>query len=73
MKKNMGNVDRVIRVILGVLIVIFFAAGELTGTAAVVLGIVAAVLLITSVVGTCPLYVPFRISTLKQKNEKDNQ
>jgi hypothetical protein len=65
MKKNMGALDRMIRAILAVAIVAFYFAGSITGTAAIVLGVFAVILLLTSATGVCPLYGPFGISTLK--------
>lgn len=66
MKKNIGTVDRVIRVSLVVLIAILYFTNVISGTWAVILGILAVVLLATSLVGFCPLYLPFGISTRKQ-------
>lgn len=66
MKLNMGTTDRVIRFILAVVIAILYFTGQLSGTAALILGIIAVVFLATSLVGFCPLYVPFRLSTRKQ-------
>jgi hypothetical protein len=66
MKKNMGAVDRIIRAVLAVAIAGFYFAGSITGTAAIVLGIFAVILLLTSATGICPLYGPLGISTLKK-------
>lgn len=66
MVKNMGKIDRVVRIILAIVVAVLFFAGQLTGAAAIVLGILAAVFLATAVVGTCPLYIPFKISTKKK-------
>ncbi len=66
MKKNMGPADRIIRAIIAVAIIGFYFAGQITGTAAIVLGILAVILLATSITGICPLYGPFGISTLKK-------
>lgn len=63
MKKNMGTVDRVLRVLVAVVVGALYLAGQITGTAAIILGIVAAIFLLTGFVGFCPLYAPFRIST----------
>ncbi len=63
MEKNMGKVDRIVRVSLAVLIVILMVTGAIEGTLLIVLGIVAAIFLLTSTVSFCPLYAPFRIST----------
>jgi len=66
MKKNMGTVDRVIRAIIAVTIIVLYFAGEITGTAAIILGILTVLLLATSISGVCPGYWPFGISTLKK-------
>ena len=65
MTKNMGTVDRVIRAILAVVVILLYLAGAITGIAAIILGIFAAIFIITSIVGYCPLYVPLKISTRK--------
>ena len=57
MKRNLGNVDRIIRVILGVAIML---AGLYSQTW---LGALGVVLLVTAAIGWCPLYVPFHLST----------
>ncbi len=66
MKPNMGTTDRIIRIAVAILIGALYFAGKISGTLAIVLGIVAVVFLLTSLVGTCPLYMPFGISTRKQ-------
>ncbi|MBM3470130.1 MAG: DUF2892 domain-containing protein [Armatimonadetes bacterium] len=66
MKPNMGTADRTIRIIVAILIGILYFTGKISGTLAIVLGIVAVIFLLTSFVGTCPLYMPFGISTRKQ-------
>jgi Na+(H+)/acetate symporter ActP len=66
MKKNMGTVDRVIRFVLAIVVVILYMAGSITGVAAIILGILAVVFIITSLIGFCPLYVPFKISTISK-------
>jgi Na+(H+)/acetate symporter ActP len=67
MKKNMGTADRVLRTILAVVVAILYFAGQISGTAAVILGILAVIFLLTSAVGFCPLYAPFGISTMKKQ------
>ena len=67
MKKNMGNLDRVLRLLgAGVLIVLYFL-NVITGTLAVVSLVIAAVLILTSFISFCPLYVPFKINTRKRE------
>jgi K+-transporting ATPase A subunit len=65
MPKNMGTVDRTIRVIIALLIAAAYFTGRISGTLAIVLGVFAIVFLLTSIVGWCPSYMPFRISTRK--------
>lgn len=65
MKRNMGTADRAIRFILAVVIGILYFTGQISGTAGLVLGILGIVFLATSLIGTCPLYLPFGLSTRK--------
>lgn len=67
MKKNMGTADRAIRLAIVVLIAALYFAGQISGTVAIVLGVVALAFLVTSLIGWCPTYVPFGISTRKGK------
>jgi hypothetical protein len=65
MNKNMGTIDRIIRVILAIVVILLYLAGTITGLAAIILGFIAAIFIITSIAGYCPLYVPLKISTRK--------
>ena len=65
MKQNMGGVDKVIRLVVVAIIAALYFAGQITGTAAIILGIIAVAFLVTSLIGWCPTYVPFGISTKK--------
>ena len=66
MKINMGNADRIIRILLAVFVAILYFANIISGTTAIVLGVLAIVFVITSMVSFCPLYLPFGISTKKK-------
>ncbi|MFZ9028784.1 MAG: YgaP family membrane protein [Crocinitomicaceae bacterium] len=68
MKKNMGNMDKVIRVLIALVIGVLVFAEVLTGTLAIVLLVLAGIFVLTSVVGTCPLYLPFGASTCKKED-----
>ncbi|MEM9666987.1 MAG: DUF2892 domain-containing protein, partial [Bacteroidota bacterium] len=63
MKKNMGSIDRVVRVLVAVLVGVLYLTGQISGTAALILGALAVVFVLTSVVSVCPLYLPFKLST----------
>jgi len=67
MKTNMGSVDRIIRVILAVVVAVLYFTKQITGTVAIILGILAIIFILTSLVGVCPLYLPFKISTKKKQ------
>jgi len=67
MKQNMGSTDRIIRVVLAVVVAVLYFTNLISGTAAIILGILAIVFLLTSVVGFCPLYAPFKLSTIGEK------
>jgi uncharacterized membrane protein YobD (UPF0266 family) len=68
MKKNMGSSDRISRIIFAIIIGILYFTKAIEGTAALILGALAVVFLLTSFISFCPLYMPFGLSTRK-KNE----
>ena len=72
MKKNMGMIDRIIRIALALLIGVLYLTGAISGVAAVILGIIAVAFLITGFVGFCPAYLPFNISTRAKKKPKES-
>jgi len=63
MKKNMGTIDRVIRILAAVIIGVLYYANLVSGTLATVLLIVAVIFIATSLISFCPLYLPFGINT----------
>lgn len=66
LNKNMGTLDRIIRLIVAALIAVLYFTGNLSGLAAIILGILAVIFVITSLVSFCPLYLPFGLSTRKK-------
>ncbi len=56
MKKNMGNADRIIRLLLAVVVGILYFTNTITGTLGIVLLVLAGVFVLTSLVSICPLY-----------------
>ncbi|HSQ28187.1 MAG TPA: DUF2892 domain-containing protein [Anaerolineales bacterium] len=65
MKPNMGNVDRIIRLVLAVIFAYLYFTGAVSGTLGIILIILAAIFVLTSLVSFCPLYYPFKFSTRK--------
>jgi hypothetical protein len=68
MKKNMGNVDKVIRILVALVIIGLYLAHVISGVVAIVLIIIAAIFVLTSMLSFCPLYLPFGINTDKKKD-----
>ena len=66
MKQNMGLADRIIRVALAAVVAALYFTHQLSTVAAIILGVVAAVFVVTAIVGRCPLYLLFGISTKKK-------
>jgi len=67
MKKNMGNADRIIRIIIAAVVAGLFFANIIPGVLGIVLMVLTGVFLLTSLISFCPLYAPFGISTCKKK------
>ena len=66
MKKNVNSIDKVIRILLAIVFGILILTNQVAGTFAIVLGIFAVVLLLTSFLSFCPIYALLNISTLKK-------
>lgn len=62
----MGSFDRVARILVAAIIVVLYFAGTITGIFGIILMILAGVFVLTSLLGTCPLYMPFGFSTCKK-------
>ncbi len=67
MKKNIGTVDKVIRILVAVVFAILFFAKVVTGILGIILLVLGVVFVLTSMISFCPLYWPFGISTAKKK------
>ena len=67
MKVNMGNIDRIIRTIVAIVIGILYFTGTITGLVGTVLLIAAGVFLATSLVSFCPLYAIVGLNTCPKK------
>lgn len=68
MKKNMGNTDRIIRVIAAIVFSVLYFTGTVTGTAGMVLVVLGAVFLATSFISFCPLYTLVGLNTCEKKS-----
>jgi hypothetical protein len=66
MKKNMGTIDKVIRILIAVVLAILYFTNVISGVLGIVLLVLAVVFVLTSLISFCPLYLPFGINTGKK-------
>ncbi|WP_299255488.1 DUF2892 domain-containing protein [uncultured Aquimarina sp.] len=67
MKKNMGGLDRIIRILVAIVIGILYFTGVIQGTIGYVLLGLSAVFVLTSFISFCPLYTIVGLNTCKVK------
>jgi hypothetical protein len=67
MKKNMGTVDKAIRILAAIIIAVLYFTNVISGTVAIMLGVLAIIFIFTSFISICPLYLLFGIHTNKRK------
>jgi len=67
MKKNMGGIDRIVRIIIALIAVTLYFTNIINGTLAYVLLALSAVFVLTSFMSFCPLYSIFGLNTCKLK------
>ena len=66
----MGNADRAVRIILAIVIAVLYFTNVISGTLGLILLVLAAVFVLTSLVSFCPLYALVGINTCPVKNNK---
>lgn len=69
MKANVGSVDKLVRLVLAIVLILLFYFEVLTDSLGIVALIVALVLTVTSLINFCPLYAIFKMNTCKTKKE----
>lgn len=65
MKANMGYIERIVRILAAVVIVVLYFTNVISGTAAIILLTIAAIFIVTSLVNFCPIYKLVGISTCR--------
>lgn len=70
MKKNMGSMDKVVRIVIAAIIAALYFTNVISGTLGIVLLVLAGVFVLTSLISFCPLYAPFGLSTCSTKDKK---
>lgn len=69
MKTNMGSADRILRTLVALTIGVLYFADIISGTTAIILGLLAVIFLFTGSAGFCPLYAPFKFSTKRTEKK----
>ncbi len=67
--KNVGSIDRIIRILAAVAIFVLYFTHVITGGFAIFLGIVGLVLFVTGATRFCPCYVRLNLTTGKKEKE----
>jgi len=67
MKRNMGTIDRVVRILIAAVAVYLYVTNVISGAWGIVSIVVAGIFLLTSFVGICPLYLPFGLNTIRKR------
>jgi hypothetical protein len=70
MKKNMGTVDKTVRVLIAVVFIGLYFANVITGTVGIALLMFAGVFILTSFISFCPLYYPFGFFSNKRMEDR---
>ncbi len=66
MKKNVGNLDKLFRLLIAVIIFLFVKGKEETNTMQIILLVIAFIFALTSLLNYCPIYSLFGINTCKK-------
>jgi hypothetical protein len=67
MKANMGNTDKVVRIMAAIIFASLYFTGTVTGTLGVILLVLGGIFVATSLISFCPLYSIFGLSTCPVK------
>lgn len=65
MKINESGLDRIVRAVLGIILLALYFTGSVTGALGIVFIVLGLVALLTGAVGFCPLYALLKIKTNK--------
>jgi len=70
MNKNMGAVDKLVRLVVALLLILGYFQELVSGVLGIIFLIVAGIFILTSLVSVCPIYSIFGISSCPVKTEK---
>jgi hypothetical protein len=67
MKKNVGTIDRVIRILIAVIVVVLYFTNVISGTLGIILLALSAIFVVTSLFSFCPIWKVLGLSTRKKE------
>lgn len=70
MKKNMGNTDKIVRILIAVIVGILYFTNVISGTLGIVLLALSVIFVVTSLISFCPIYSIFGLNTCPIKNKE---
>ena len=66
-EKNVGMIDRVIRIIFGIILMYLFVGNMVAAPWSYLVALIGLILLVTGIVGTCAIYSILGMNTLGKK------
>ncbi len=63
MEKNCGTIDRIVRIVIGIILLYIAATGMVQGIVMYIVGLFGIIMLVTAALAYCPLYLPLKINT----------
>lgn len=67
MKKNVGTIDKVIRILVAVVVTVLYFTHVISGTLGIILLVLAGVFVLTSLISFCPIWALLGIKTTKKE------
>jgi len=67
MKKNVGSIDKLVRLVIAIVAVWAAYTGQVESPWTYVLYVVAAIMVLTAFTGTCPIWLVAGVNTIKSK------
>ena len=72
MKKNMGNTDRIFRVVLAAVVVLLYLTGAIPGAMGLLMLLPSGIVAMTGIVGFSPLYAVFGVSSCPKATKQEH-
>ncbi len=67
MKRNMGTIDKIVRIFIAVAVLVLYLTHLISGVLTIILLIISGIFILTSLFSFCPVWWTFGISTANKK------